>query len=207
MADPGPIVSPGGPGHNRAVARRRVGSNQYQDRWGPDLCAPDRDLGVPKSAPERRRCGQIWGGRCRCWVRPPDYTHGEHPPPEARWARARDPACPPAVLQALARDPSWRVRRLVARNPASLPQVLATLAGDPDPGVRQVVASNRACPPGALEQLAGDPNEWVRWAVARNPASPPGALGRLARDPNEQVRIRAQEHPRCPPHWGAMDQL
>jgi len=59
MADPGPIVSPGGPGHNRVVVRRRVGSNQCRTRWGPDLPVPDRDLGAPEDPPERLRCEEV----------------------------------------------------------------------------------------------------------------------------------------------------
>jgi len=158
-----------------------VGSNQHKTRWGPDLPTPDRGLGAPEEPPERRRCGEAWGTRCRAWVDPPDYSHGKHPSPWAREARAQDPASPPGVLERLAEDPHRWVRWAVARNPAS--------------------------PPGALEQLAGDPDELVRVAVAGNRASPPGVLARLARDPHEGVRTRAREHPACPPQWRALGQL
>jgi len=163
------------------MARRLVGSNQYRERRCPDLPAPDRALAVPEEPPERRRCGEVWGTRCRAWVAPPDWSHGKHPSPWAREARAQDPASPPGLLQLLAEDPYRWVRWAVARNPAS--------------------------PPGALQQLAGDPDGIVRAAVACNPVSPPGVLGRLARDPHEGVRIRAQEHPACPPQWRALGQL
>jgi len=163
------------------MARRLRGSNQYKTRWGPDLPAPDREVRVPEEPPERRRCGEIWGTRCRAWVTPPDYSHGEHPSPWARGARAQDPASPPRLLQLLAEDPEWQVRWAVARNPAS--------------------------PLGALARLAGDPDRWVRRAVAANPASPPQVLARLVRDPDEQVRGAARANPACPPHWGALDQL
>jgi len=158
-----------------------VGSNQHRTRWGPDLPVPDRGQVVPEEPPERRRCGEVWGTECRAWVQPPDYSHGEHPSLGARWARARDPACPPGVLAALAEDPAL--------------------------GVRWEVAGNPACPPGALAALAQDPDERVRGEVAGNPACPSGALQLLVRDPHEDVRTRARAHPNCPPLWRALDQL
>jgi len=163
------------------MARRLVGSNQYRTRWGPDLPAPDRGVGAPESAPKRLRCGEVWGGRCRTWVRPPNYFHGDHPDGQSFWKRISDPACPPQVLQGLAEYPDAAVRRGTAGNPASPPQLLG--------------------------QLAEDPDEEVRQAVAGNPACPPQLLGRLARDPNEQVRGAARANPACPPQWRALDQL
>jgi len=163
------------------VARRRVGSNQYKTRWGPDLPTPDRVLAASKEPPERRRCGEVWGTRCRAWVAPPDYTHGKRPSPEARLARARDPASPP--------------------------QLLARLVGDPALGVRWEVARNRASPPRVLAALARD-SEWqVREAVAGNPACPPELLQQLVRDPDWQVRRAARANPGCPLQWRALDQL
>jgi len=155
-----------------------VGSNQRRTRWGPQLPAPNRGQAAPEDPPERRRCGEVWGTRCRAWVGPPDYTHGEHPPPGAREAQARDPECPPGMLQLLAEDPNWEVRWRVASNPSCPPGVLAALAGDHHAGVRWRVAGNPASPPGVLAALARDPGEWVRWAVARNPGCPRGCWRR-----------------------------
>jgi len=98
-----------------------VGSNQHRTRWGPDLPAPDRALGAPPGAPERLRCGEVWGTRCRAWVDPPDFSHGEHPSPEGRAARAQDPACPPGLLQLLAGDSGWGVRKAARANPQCPP--------------------------------------------------------------------------------------
>jgi len=158
-----------------------VGSNQYRERWGPDLPAPDRGLAVPEDPPERRRCGEIWGTGCRAWVGPPDWSHGNHPAKEARWAVAQHPGCPPQALEWLAEDPMAWVRGGVARNPQSPPQLLQLLARDP---------------------------EWrVRRAVAGNPACPPQVLRALARDRDEQVRVAALANPACPQHWRALGQL
>jgi hypothetical protein len=129
------------------MARRLVGSNQHRTRWGPDLPAPDRDLELPEGPPERRRCGEVWSSNCSAWVSPPDYSHGEHSSPEARWARARDPDCPPRVLAALAKDPDWWVRLAVAGNPKCPPAVLGRLARDPRESVRRATRANPACPP------------------------------------------------------------
>jgi hypothetical protein len=184
-----------------------VGSNQYKTRWGPDLPAPQREIGSPEDPPERRRCGEVWGTRCRAWVEPPTWSHGDHPTPGAREDRVRDPECPLWLLQQLAGDPSGRVRGWVASNPACPPALLQQLAQVPEPWVRGSVALNPQSPPGVLVALARDPIRGVRQGVASNRACPPQALELLARDPDQWVRGAALRHPNCPPRWRVLGQL
>jgi len=218
--------------HNGLVARRQVGSNQHQQRWGPDLPAPQRDLeaGDP---PERARCGGMWGTRCRAWVQPPTWTHGGGHGERARWQSAGNPQCSPQVLELLAGDPNWTVRqrvvqnpgcplpllqqlardpdrfvrRAAARHPLAPERLLAALAGDPEAWVRAGVASLRRCPQPIFQHLARDPSPAVRRRVASNPACPPPLLARLAHDPDPEVRQAAANNPACPPQHRMLSQL
>jgi hypothetical protein len=125
--------------------KRLVGSNQYQQRWGPDLVVPQRPaLQGPQAAPD----ADDWATQARV---------------------ASTPGAPAPVLARLATSPHWEMRWRVARNPGCPPQVLAALAGDIDPEVRQAVAANPACPPGLLRVLLHDEDGWVRRAAMRAP--------------------------------------
>jgi len=193
--------------------RRRVGSNQYQERWGPDLPAPSRDQQLVQlalqqdptgtrdsppvpEAPEGVRCGEVWGTGCRAWVGPPDYTHGSHPG-ERQWRRrAQDPECPPWLHQLLLADPERRGVALA--NPLCDPQVLAQAARDPDWRVRAGAGANPRLPQDLLRRLAGDPAARVRQAVAANPACCPQLLELLAGDPSPLVVEQLVRRPDCP---------
>jgi len=188
------------------MARRQVGSNQYRERWGSDLPAPQRDLG-PADPPSRMRCGELWGSRCRAWVGPPGWSHGKHPTLGMRCAQVLNPRCSPQALEHLAGDPDPWVRGRVLSRHDCPPGALETLAGDPDPWVRGRVALRPTCPPQTLQRLARDPDELVRTWVAQNPSCPPRILAVLARDPDEGVRSVAQAHPSLPPQWRVLSQL
>jgi len=191
-----------------AVTSHPADGNERRAQRGPDLPVPDWGQAVPEEPPEALRCGEVWGTRCRAWVRPPNWAHGNHPTTRWFWARARDPACPPWLLQALAQDPQGWVRERAITNSQYIQQTLAGLAGAPSSwGVRWRVAANPACPPQLLQQLAQDPDQAVREQVANNPSCPPRVLEALARDPDQRVRTAALGHPNCPPRWRALGQL
>ena len=92
--------------------------------------------------------------------------------PETRATVARNPHCPPPVLQRLARDPNSPVRFRVAH--AAQRSSLATLvrlAADVDADVRGAVARNANCPQRVLARLAGDPTQRVRALVPLHDAT------------------------------------
>ena len=59
------------------MVRRAVGSNQYRTRSRLDAL-PGPDLMNQVSVSPSRRCGEVWGTRCRAMVGPPDYSHAAH---------------------------------------------------------------------------------------------------------------------------------
>ena len=158
--------------HNRAMARRAVGSNQYKTRVGsPDVQTPDVDL-----------MAQV-GSRLA------EFPQGK------RMKLAENPLTPPEVLAHLAHDTDWGVRGLVAEHSNTPPEVLARLAGDKNADVRNVVAENPSTPPDILTQLAGDRLDWVRNSVAENRNTPPEVLVLLAGDVDADVRQAAEANP------------
>jgi 3-methyladenine DNA glycosylase AlkC len=61
---------------------------------------------------------------------------------------------------------------LLAENPNTSPEILEQLASDESFYVRRCVASHPNTPPKVLEQLATDEEYYVRWSVALNPNTP-----------------------------------
>lgn len=159
--------------HNGGVARNRQGSNQYRTRTGVSLGASAVDL-MAQSGPQRR-CGEVWGTRCRALVHPPDFRHGNH-----------------------GRSLETRIR---AANEGADATVLVMLAQDPTDVVRTGLALNDHCPPEVLAQLAGDPDHHTRWAVAQHPHTPPETLAQLLRDRDLVVRQAALQHPNLPEEY------
>ena len=103
-----------------------------------------------------------------------------------------------AVLDRLAGDEDWGVRRAVAEHPATPAALLERLAGDKESWVRCAVAKNPATPVALLERLAGDKDRYVRRAVAEHPAMPVALLERLAGDEDSDVRGAVAKHPATP---------
>lgn len=100
----------------------------------------------------------------------------------------------PDVLDVLATDAKWVVRRAVAYNSRTRPGVLEVLAGDGCGEVRAAVAFHRDTPAGTLEKLAGDDYRWVRDSLASNPSTPAETLWTLIGDEDSYVRETAAEH-------------
>lgn len=71
------------------------------------------------------------------------------------------------VLERLAVDMDYVVRRGVSENPNVSTEVLEHLAGDEDPGVRKGAAKNPGTPASVREHVArNDDDLSVRWAAA-----------------------------------------
>lgn len=138
--------------------------------------------------------------------------------------RAAEESADPGLLQQLACDESYWVRRQAARNPALPSETLGLLqrAGatrdlrgfaTPDPTLPpeeiesllprgkfsvQLAARHPSTPPRALAWLAGESRGSVRLAVASHPKAPETALGRLCSDLEVSVRVAAASHPTRP---------
>lgn len=165
------------------MARRRVGSNQYRTKTGPDLPVGPGILYHPVTG----------------------MVDARHPKtsPEALvqlaaspliWMRqdvAENPSCPPGTLAYLAWDGYTRVRASVARNPGCPPEVLAQLAQDSEWTVRQGVAHNPGCPNDLVEALTGDIDWRVVVAAIQHPGISVESLLRLARSRHDGVRQAA----------------
>lgn len=111
---------------------------------------------------------------------------------DQRLRLAGDPATPADVLEVLAEDEHWGVRRSVSSNPSTPSQVLEALATDGEWAVRGNVASNPSAPLWVLETLAKDGVPWARRTAARNPAVPLWVLETLVGDDDCDVSEAAQ---------------
>jgi hypothetical protein len=98
---------------------------------------------------------------------------------------ARQPACPPELLNDAAADPDWRVRSALLDNPELPDGVLAVAAADLE-ALRPLSDPNAAT--GLLRALADDPRVEVRLSVARHPALDRSTAGTLAMDRFAEVR-------------------
>jgi hypothetical protein len=81
-------------------AHNGTSSNQYVRRGAtsPRTALNPASPGLVAQAaepPARYRCGEVWAGRCKVPVGPPDYSHGQHPSPANRAWAALLPGCPP----------------------------------------------------------------------------------------------------------------
>lgn len=74
-----------------------------------------------------------------------------------------------AILERMAQDENWWVRRGVARNPSTPVVILEKLIGDEDWWVRVGLARNPSTPVVILEGLAKDESGLVREQLASNP--------------------------------------
>ena len=123
---------------------------------------------------------------------------------DVRRSVAENPSCPVTLLELLAKDKESIVRRNVAYNPSCPIHLLELLAKDEDSRVRNSVALNPSCPEklriSLLEHLAKDENSYVRLSVAENPSCPVHLLELLAKDEDRWIRHRVAENPSCPVH-------
>jgi hypothetical protein len=120
-----------------------------------------------------------------------------HPEGVIQRMLASHPQAPPALLEALARDEDYLVRRwalhnIVRRWPMpdeALPrEVLTRLIRVADEDVRVAFAKSASTPRELLVHLARDEEWGVRKAVVENEATSPEALTHLARDREWSVR-------------------
>ncbi|MEV0826544.1 hypothetical protein [Nonomuraea rubra] len=107
---------------------------------------------------------------------------------------ATDPGTSPALLEAMAADPSRTIRRaLAARDDA--PHLLAALQTDPASKVRAHAAQN---PLADHHLLARDKSADVRMAAVQWGELPPDELQRLAHDRSANVRWLLAAWPSTP---------
>ena len=80
---------------------------------------------------------------------------------EKKYNLAKDIITPTEILEILASDTEWKVRKAVAYNIATPLNVLTKLATDNDWEVRFNVADNKSTPAELLAILAKDKQRWV----------------------------------------------
>jgi len=127
---------------------RNGSSNQYVKRSKPRelLATPTNPLMSAQAGagpPAQCRCQQIWGGGCQVRVGPPAWAHGKHPKDlDTVRAAARNPDCPPAVLEHLSGYPDFLVQLGVAGNRSCAPEVREQLSYSSDFEVRIAAVSD-----------------------------------------------------------------
>ena len=98
----------------------------------------------------------------------------------------------PEMIEELADDEDWHVRKEAAKNSRTPVEALRKLAEDEDWLVRKEVAEHPGTPIEVLRKLAEDEVENVRYAVAENPRTPVDILRKLAEDEDWLVRSAAE---------------
>lgn len=111
----------------------------------------------------------------------------------ARWAVAKNPHTPVAVLEMLAADDINLVRALVATNPSTPPQILEKFFSD-EKIVRDGLSGNPGTPLKLLKILADDNDKMVRLRLAENPSASKEILESLCGDSDPDVVKAAQLH-------------
>ena len=132
--------------------------------------------------------GAVWWARLQvqyCGLR---VTPDEH--------LARDPYCPPALLDQLADGTTWPTRIRVAVNRSTRPSTLARLAHDPDSGIRSHVAGHPALDDVTYQQLAKDADTGVVHALICSPHTPTSILLELNERTHSHPDLLANPH--CP---------
>jgi len=185
------------------------GTNQYKVKSHPTVTAPASVALLEQANPKPVRCCDVWAGGCKVLVRPPDWTHGNHPDRKLRWQTAQSAFAPPEVLAYLAQSSNFEIQVQVASNRSTPPEALELLSHgtDSDYRVRSRVAYNPHTPTPALERLSRDHDYAVREGVAANPNTPLPLLQKLLRDQNGQVARTAAANPSLPAATLAMWQL
>ena len=148
---------------------------------------------------------------------------------EAKLTYASNPLAPYPVLDMLAMDEAWVVRKKVAANPNIRSSTQELLSQDPYPEVRGELALNPNVLPSVVRKLLDDPEPVVRLALARNEHTDPDLLLPLAKDtfppvrealamrqnispklaevlvqdPSMTVVLRLLANPFCPPNLGS----
>ncbi len=108
-----------------------------------------------------------------------------------RWAVAKNPHTPVAILEKLAKDEVNLVRALVATNPLTPQSCLVKFFSD-EKIVRDGLSGNPATPEKYLKLLSADSDKMVRMRVAENPATPKEVLRKLLDDGDENVKKAAE---------------
>ena len=121
-----------------------------------------------------------------------------HQQETVRSSTAENPNCPPGLLSGLADDPDSVVALAALRNPRTPSEVLAAHGAVADTQHRDAVASNPHCPPAMLAQAAKDRDMDVRHAAATNVSCPPALLSELAAESHWVVRDTAAQNPSTP---------
>ena len=104
----------------------------------------------------------------------------------------------PEIIDELAEDEDWRVRKEVAKNSRAPVEALRKFTEDKNVWVRKEVAKNPRTPAEILMKLAEDENGLVRMEVVDNPKAPVELLRKLAEDGEEYVRRELVENPNTP---------
>lgn len=115
---------------------------------------------------------------------------------EAKLNYASNAFIPIPILELLAYDQEWMVRKKVASHPSLTPGIASVLVADPYPEVRMELALNNSIPLFAARALARDSEVLVRMSLAQNSRLSPDILEELAADKNPSVReVLASRNP------------
>ena len=104
----------------------------------------------------------------------------------------------PEMIEELAENEDWQVRKEVANNPKAPAEVLRKLVEDENKSVKYKVINNPSTPVDILKKLADDKDKGVRKEVTKNPSIPVVILKKLAEDEDASVREKVAMNPRTP---------
>ena len=114
-------------------------------------------------------------------------------------AVAANRSCPPDVLENAATHRLWVVRAAAAAHQRCPGVLFEGLVADFEVPVAAAAAANAACPEPAVHFAAARTADKVRKAAATNPGCPPDVLEHLAADPSPRVAAAVGSNVACPP--------
>lgn len=120
-----------------------------------------------------------------------DITNHPHVPESAMQiidAIDNKPGVPIAILEKLAQDSRYYVRKKLAKNTHLPAYLMESLAEDQQPEVRREIAKNIATPVTILAKLANDFHSSIRESVAKNTTTPRNILLKLSQDRSIRVK-------------------
>lgn len=176
--------------HIVSMNRYQPGSNQYKKRTAPQPLTAPLHITTPIQNTVKR-CGEVWGTKCKAKVQAPSWAHGAHPSDNSKLHAALTPHTPTALLLTLANGKaSYSVIKTLAKRNNSTEKLKQAIAMRHPLEAMSIWGTNASLlPPDWLEAFAKHPDSNVRANVARLAYLPHHICRLLLKNADENVKV------------------